>query len=142
MTTLFDILFVADAIEIDGVFIRHFDMACDSDADDDEVALDLALDVDGESFSWSFTVGELKGAMRAPNAAGWQLADANACSIAPYMLAAADALSLEQISDCWGEVDDYSRADWRHDVASGSTNLGYWDWVRHQRESQPRVARS
>jgi ribosomal protein S27AE len=36
--------------------------------------------------------------------------------------------------DLWSEDPRHSRSDWRYDVANGDTNLGYWDWVKHNLE--------
>lgn len=36
--------------------------------------------------------------------------------------------------DVWGEDKDYPRRDWHDAVSNGDTNLGYWDWVGHQKE--------
>ena len=33
------------------------------------------------------------------------------------------------------EDSDFSREDWKNDVASGDTQLGYFDWVIHNIES-------
>lgn len=38
--------------------------------------------------------------------------------------------------DVWGAHPSYSREDWQLDVGNGDTNLGYWDWVQHQLESE------
>lgn len=35
----------------------------------------------------------------------------------------------------WGEHFDYPRCDWKDEVNSDYTNLGYWDWVYDQWES-------
>ena len=47
-------------------------------------------------------------------------------------------LSLEQLKGKYGpgEHPDHIREDWRHDVAQGDTNLGYWEWVVYQVESR------
>ncbi len=37
--------------------------------------------------------------------------------------------------DVHGEDPDYPRADWEHEVGEHDTNLGYWDWVSHRKES-------
>jgi hypothetical protein len=36
--------------------------------------------------------------------------------------------------DLWGEDKSYPRADWRYEVGNEDTNLGYWEWVEHQKE--------
>lgn len=35
----------------------------------------------------------------------------------------------------WTEDSEWSRWDWKQDVASGDTQLGYWDWVKHNKEA-------
>jgi hypothetical protein len=37
--------------------------------------------------------------------------------------------------DPWGNDEEYPRCDWASEVADNNTNLGYWDWVDNQRES-------
>jgi len=39
-------------------------------------------------------------------------------------------------ADVWGNDEAFGREDWQLEVANGDTNLGYWDWVRHQHEEQ------
>ena len=51
------------------------------------------------------------------------------------------AMSLDDIlkvrdDDVWREIAKYPREDWRYEVGNGDTNLGYWDWVIHQWESE------
>jgi hypothetical protein len=36
----------------------------------------------------------------------------------------------------WSEDPEWSRDDWKYDVINGDTNLGYWDWVEHNKESE------
>ena len=36
----------------------------------------------------------------------------------------------------WDEADDFPLCDWQTEVANDDTRLGYWDWVRAQRENQ------
>lgn len=40
-----------------------------------------------------------------------------------------------QPEDVWGEDEEYTREEWRGDVSKGDTNLGYWDWVKHNQDS-------
>jgi hypothetical protein len=35
----------------------------------------------------------------------------------------------------WGEDPAYPRRDWAYDVSNNDTSLGYWEWVKHNRES-------
>lgn len=37
--------------------------------------------------------------------------------------------------DVWGEDPKHPRGDWEHEVGAHDTNLGYWDWVSHQKAS-------
>ncbi len=48
--------------------------------------------------------------------------------------ALAFALSEEEV-DHWSADPLYSVFDWRQEVASDSTRLGYWDWVKAQKEN-------
>lgn len=47
-------------------------------------------------------------------------------------------MTPQQLSDkysgphSWGAHPKFSRFDWRQEVASESTQLGYWDWVAAQ----------
>ena len=36
--------------------------------------------------------------------------------------------------DIWGENKKYPRVDWKYEVCNGDTNLGYWEWVNHNKE--------
>lgn len=38
------------------------------------------------------------------------------------------------VRDPWGEDPTHPRGDWKSEVEDGNTNLGYWDWVDHQKE--------
>ncbi len=33
--------------------------------------------------------------------------------------------------DWWGEHPDWTREEWRLEIAERNTQLGYWDWVFH-----------
>lgn len=46
-----------------------------------------------------------------------------------------DEIDRLEAEDCWGEYSPCPREDWKDDVLNDSTNLGYWDWVRHKIES-------
>lgn len=39
-------------------------------------------------------------------------------------------------ADVWDNHPDYPRDDWQHEVRNGDTNLGYWDWLEHKRETE------
>jgi hypothetical protein len=39
------------------------------------------------------------------------------------------ALVMENGGDLWGKHPKHSKADWKYEVASGYTMLGYWEWV-------------
>lgn len=40
--------------------------------------------------------------------------------------------------DVWAEFpgEDFSRWNWRQQIASQSTQLGYWEWLQHQVDVQ------
>lgn len=38
-------------------------------------------------------------------------------------------------ADYWSGAPDFPCEDWRYEVESGDTLLGYWDWVVAQREA-------
>ena len=40
-------------------------------------------------------------------------------------------------ANLWGSHPRFDRADWRQEVCSSSTQLGYWEWVEHQLEIHP-----
>lgn len=40
--------------------------------------------------------------------------------------------------DVWAEDAEWLRSEWKFAVTQGDTNLGYWDWVSHQREADPK----
>lgn len=37
--------------------------------------------------------------------------------------------------DLWGDCAQFGKEDWRHEVESGDTILGYWEWVFSQAEA-------
>ena len=37
--------------------------------------------------------------------------------------------------DIWETDPEFPRKDWRQEVGEESTQLGYWDWVEHQKEA-------
>lgn len=45
------------------------------------------------------------------------------------------AIDARERADVHDEIVRYPREDWEHEVGEGDTNLGYWDWVRHQFEA-------
>lgn len=45
-----------------------------------------------------------------------------------------DTMMHEATFDPWGSDPVHTPWDWRQEVASDSTRLGYWDWVAVQRE--------
>lgn len=47
----------------------------------------------------------------------------------PTTPSSAEELEAMYSPDGGGEYPAYTRSDWRHDVNSQSTILGYWDWV-------------
>jgi hypothetical protein len=53
-----------------------------------------------------------------------------------YVVAADDPARQSEVpADVWSEDTKYPRSDWKHEVAEGNTNLGYWDWVTHAKEA-------
>jgi hypothetical protein len=40
-----------------------------------------------------------------------------------------------QAENVWNEHPDWSRKEWGQEAFENNTNLGYWDWVWHQIES-------
>ena len=47
-----------------------------------------------------------------------------------------EAVDQMERDDCWMEHPNWPREDWRYEVGNKDTNLGYWDWIRHQIEAQ------
>ena len=45
-----------------------------------------------------------------------------------------EAIKVAKIDGTW-EDPEFSRQDWRNDVANNDTQLGYFDWVIHNLES-------
>lgn len=43
---------------------------------------------------------------------------------------------MSELINEWGEDKDFPIEDWQYDVANGDTRLGYWNWVKHNKESQ------
>ena len=70
---LLDLLYEADAIEIDGVFCRHFHMLYECGGDSEEVVMDLEFEADGCEYEYYFTAEELESAVKHPGSDGWFL---------------------------------------------------------------------
>lgn len=51
------------------------------------------------------------------------------------MAAAIERVIMQCGGDQWKSCGEYPREDWRLDVENGDTNIGYWEWVIHQAES-------
>lgn len=43
-------------------------------------------------------------------------------------------LRIKGAKDVWDEDEMNPRSDWQFEVTAGDTQLGYWDWVKHQSE--------
>jgi len=43
--------------------------------------------------------------------------------------------SYSRPADPWSEDAAYPRENWQGEAGNGDTNLGYWEWVEHQREA-------
>ena len=43
-------------------------------------------------------------------------------------------IAAKNPKDIWAEDHNYTRNDWRNEVAENNTNLGYWDFVVHSYE--------
>jgi hypothetical protein len=43
------------------------------------------------------------------------------------------------VEEPWAEHSFYTRFDWRQEVATSCTQLGYWDWVEHKIEAEDTV---
>ena len=71
--TLLDLLYEADAIEIDGVFCRHFHMNYDLGGDSEEIVMDLEFEADGVEYEYYFTPEELESAEQYQGSAGWMV---------------------------------------------------------------------
>jgi hypothetical protein len=45
------------------------------------------------------------------------------------------AEALQSRHAAGGEHPDFSREDWRYEVANDDTRLGYWEWAMHKVEA-------
>lgn len=77
MSQLIDKLGQTDAIEVDGVFIRHFSMESEDsldEDDDDPVLIDIEF-VDGncDLYEFAFTRSDLESAVFDPDTQCWQI---------------------------------------------------------------------
>jgi len=34
------------------------------------------------------------------------------------------------------ENENWPRSEWQQDIANGDTQLGYWEWVEHNKEAE------
>ena len=69
--TLLDLLYEADAIEIDGVFCRWFHMEYELGGDSEEIVMDLEFESDGREYEYYFTPAELESAEKHHGSEGW-----------------------------------------------------------------------
>ena len=46
-----------------------------------------------------------------------------------------DIIFLVEEYGLHGEAPDWSREEWRQEVAERNTQLGYWEWVLHSKEA-------
>ena len=89
MATLLDLLYNADAIQIDDIFIRHFYMEQEECEEGEDVILDVELELDGNLWEYFFTLGELQTAVKNVGGEGWVIGGEGKYSgstITPYQL--------------------------------------------------------
>lgn len=74
MKTLYDILYDADAIQIDDHFIRYFNFYPDEDEAMDATVFDASIvDEDSQVWEWFFTREELMSAEYIPETKEWKV---------------------------------------------------------------------
>jgi len=72
MTTLYDLIEHADAIEIDDHFIRYFDVDLDNIENEDDIVLNIqTVDSEHNTWEWSFTMADLECADYDPETKEW-----------------------------------------------------------------------
>ncbi len=91
MTTLYDVLQEADAIEIDDHFIRHFGGIDIDDLEEDEgdeaICMHIrTIDENYTVWEWVFTIKELKDAVHIPETNEWEVRQENEPE--PFMVTA------------------------------------------------------
>ncbi len=96
MKTLLDVLRESDAMEINGHFVRQFNI---NDVPDDDYFIDIILHVScGEEssiYEWYFTIEQLESAVFNHTTGSWTVNEAvkQACIITPYKLHTLDVLA-------------------------------------------------
>jgi hypothetical protein len=73
MTTLLDVLYEADAIDIDGVFCRYFYMESEEIENDDDIILHVEVNADNSYWEWMFTKKDLEDAIPLRSNEGWSV---------------------------------------------------------------------
>jgi len=89
MRTLFDILYDADAIQIDDIFVRYFHMEYEHDEEPDDIVLQVEEEVDYNMYEYSFTIEELETAVKRSDSEGWDIVgdgEHAGSTITPYKL--------------------------------------------------------
>ncbi len=90
--TLLDLLYEADAIQIDDVFVRHFHMEYEECEEVEDIVLHVEVEVDYNNYEWFFTLGELQTAVKYDKIDGYKVITNNrhttddAYQIIPYKL--------------------------------------------------------
>ena len=44
-------------------------------------------------------------------------------------------------ADTWDDHEIYTRDEWREEVDSGNTQLGYWEWASHKLDTESHESR-
>ena len=84
---LLDLLYEADAIEIDGVFCRWFHMEYELGGDSEEIVMDLEFESDGCEYEYFFTAAELESAEKHSGSDGWYVHyGMDTVTIVPYKI--------------------------------------------------------
>lgn len=86
--TLLDLMFDADAIQIDDNFVRYFHMENDiDDEDEDEIICDIQFEQDYNMYEYYLTVKDLKEATYDKQRGAWKLEDnPHVDYITPYQI--------------------------------------------------------
>jgi hypothetical protein len=71
--TLLDLMYEADALQVDDCFIRHFYMEHEECEDDDDIVCHIELEQDFVNYEYMFTKRELTEAIKYDNIEGYKV---------------------------------------------------------------------
>jgi len=86
--TLLDLLYEADAIQIDDIFVRHFHMEFEDCEEGEDLVLSVEVELEYNLHEYAFTLGELQTATKNVGGEGFVVGDGQygGSTLTPYKL--------------------------------------------------------